>query len=119
VGHLPGHQRRGRRYAFFVLVDRSWIDFGPGILTALSGLMITICGVLALRRAGTRPLRAVALMLAGFVLLTVAAFVLRMYVFPEFLLYGPKVGVYAVVVGAVVGIAGSVRNWPHARPCLS
>jgi hypothetical protein len=40
---------------------------------------------------------------------TVGAFVVRMYVFPEFLLYGPGTGVYVVTGGAMVAAIASSR----------
>lgn len=95
--------------AFFVLVDKTGVDFGPGVVTAVLALALTIIGIAALWRGGALPFRPQSVVLALAALLTVGAFVVRMYVLPEFLLYGPGIGVYLVAAGAVVAAAASVR----------
>lgn len=101
--------------AFFVLVDKTGVDFGPGVVTALLALSLTIIGIAAFRHGGASPFRAQSVVLALAALLTVGTFVVRMYVFPEFLLYGPGIGVYLVGAGAVVAAAASVGVRKTAR----
>jgi hypothetical protein len=104
--------------ALFVLVDKSGIDFGPGILTALLGIVLAAGGVSVLRIGGPPAFRAGAVLLALIVLATVGAFYVRMYVFPEFLLYGPGFGLVLVAAGGLIALAASLRlrRPVHARP---
>jgi hypothetical protein len=101
---------------FFVLVERTGVGFGPGILTALLGFVLLIFCLSALRQGGASPMRTPSVMLALATLLTVGAFVLRMYVFPAFLLYGPEIGVYLVSGGAILAALSSWRVRRVAAP---
>jgi hypothetical protein len=108
-GTCPDTACGEERLAFFVLVDKTGVDFGLGVVTALLGLALAIIGIAAFRQGGASPWRTPSVVLALAALLTVGAFVVRMYVLPEFLLYGPGTGVYLVAAGAVMAATAGVR----------
>ena len=114
-GTCPDTRCGAEGVGFFVLVERSGIDFGPGILTGIGGVLMAACGAALFRAPGVRLFRTAPLLLAALVVVIVAGFVLRMYVFPEFLLYGPNVGVYTAAIGGVIGGAAGLglKAQPH------
>jgi hypothetical protein len=111
-------------FGFFSLLNRSGVDLGIGMITAELGLLLSIAGIAAFRRGGTSPFRTELMIAAGFTLAIVAIYLGRTFVFPEFLTYGPNLGVYVVAVGATMALLASsrlsppdpsTRRWAKAR----
>jgi hypothetical protein len=91
------------------LWETSGVEFGPGLVTAVLGLMLASGGIGAFRRGVSSGLRVVPVVLALLLLATVGAYILRWHVFPTFKLYGPEIGVILVIAGGLVALAASVR----------
>jgi hypothetical protein len=102
----------GEGLAFFVLVDRSGVEWGEGVVTALLGAAIVRIGLGRLRFPDSPTGLATWLGLA--VLAAVAVHVIRLHVLPGPLFYGPSYGAMIVSMGgvlaAVVGHAGDLAS---------
>lgn len=92
-----------------VIVIRSGLDVGLGIVTLGLGVGLAVAGFDAFRRGGWSPVWALSAAMAAAALVVVAVFLARTYVFADFLMYGPGGGVYLVVTGAVVALVSAVR----------
>lgn len=93
--------------ALFVVVERSGLNWGAGILTLILGLALAAIAIDAMR-GRERPRAWMASLGASIGAVGVAvAWVVRMYLVPEFLLYGPAFGVFLVLAGGVVAALAS------------
>jgi len=93
IGHLPGYRvRQGRRDRISGPRGQDGRGLRPQNRDRPCGLLLAIIGIAALRQAGVSPFRIHSVVLALAALLTVGAFVVRMYVLPEFCLYGSGSG---------------------------
>ena len=92
-----------------VLVDRSGVDLGPGIVTLALGVALAMAGLDAIRRGGWSPVWALAVTMALAAIVVTVLFVGRTYVFAVTLMYGPGTGIYLVVLGAVVAAIAGFR----------
>ena len=91
--------------AFFSLVDRSGVEWGEGVVTALLGAAIVRIGVARLRSPDSPTGLASWLGLA--VLATVAVHVVRLHVLPGPLFSGPSYGAMIVSMGGLLAaVAG-------------
>ena len=94
---------------FMVLVDRSGIDTGPGIVTLGLGVALALAGLDAFRRGGWSPVWALAVTMALAAIAVAVLFVGRTYVFAETLMYGPGTGIGLIALGAVVAAIAGFR----------
>lgn len=93
--------------ALMALWETSGVEFGPGIVTVVLGIVLVVVGLWALRapdRAGP-----VSLLTASGVVLTTVAFYLRMHVFSDDLYYGPDTGLFVVALGGLIATFASQR----------
>jgi hypothetical protein len=98
--------------AFFVLVDRSGVEWGEGVLTAFLGAAITLIGLWSLR-SRTPKMARLASWLGLTVVVVVAVNVIRLHVLPGPRFYGPEVGVLIVAGGGLLAtVAG---RWGPSR----
>jgi hypothetical protein len=102
-------------FGLFSLFERSGIDFGPGVVTAMLGLLLALTGLYAIRRRGVLPFATLPLVAAALVLLIIGAYVVRVHFFPEFSIDGPSLGVYFVAGGGAIAAVASARL-KQARP---
>lgn len=83
------------------------VDFGPGVLTALLGVFLVVVGLDAFRRGGESPDRRAACAAATGVLMILALWLIRMYAFPLYGLYGPRGDFFFVLPGGLLAAIGS------------
>jgi hypothetical protein len=104
----------------FVIFHRPGIDMAVGIVTALLGMGLVVFGLGSLLWwAPARWPAAVSIGLALGVLVTVAAYVVRVRLIPEYPILGiPGLGVMAVVFGAALAAVGGTlrRRAAHGPP---
>jgi hypothetical protein len=62
-GTCPDTACGEERLAFFVLVDKTGVDFGPGGVTAVLGLALAIIGIAAFRQGRATALRTLSVVL--------------------------------------------------------
>ncbi len=85
-----------------------WV-LGAGVVTAVLGLLLAVFGVCALRYHGALRFWALPLLMGSAVLAILIAWGLRVYVFPEYRVYGLGLGVLLVAAGGVIGVVASWR----------
>ncbi len=90
-----------------VLIARSGLSWGPGLFTLGLGLALLAAFVDVLRSGGSSRARGLALGASVASIGVAALWALRMFVFDDLGLHGPGVGVYFVVVGALVAAIAS------------
>ena len=90
------------------LVTRTGFEFRTGVATAAVGLGLVLVGAAALWPSRSSALRRAAAGLAIFELVLVGFHVARVHVFWEYRVYGPEIGLIAVLVGAAASLAGAV-----------
>ena len=97
----------GGELGLTVLYERSGIEFGPGIVTAILGALLALLGVLARRNIDPRvPL--VGVVAAGGVLIAVGIHLVFVYG-GDIVTGSPYLGLYFTVIGGVVSLAASLR----------
>jgi hypothetical protein len=89
------------------LVMRSGFDFGTGVVTAVVAVALALVGAAALLLARSSAIPRVAAGLAIFEIIVVSVHLARVHVFWEYRVYGPEVGLIAVLAGAVVSLVGA------------
>jgi hypothetical protein len=100
--------------ALFVLVDRSGVEWGEGVVTTLLGAFIVRIGLGRLRSPDSPAGLASWLGLA--VMAAVAVHVVRLHVLPGPLFYGPSYGAMIDSVGGLLAaIAGATDRLTSAR----
>jgi hypothetical protein len=93
--------------ALMVLSPTSGVEFGPGIVTVLLGIVLVVAGLGSLRSpVSARPVGG---MTGVLVVLTTVAFFLRMHVFTDELYYGPEIGLIVVASAGLIAILASLR----------
>jgi hypothetical protein len=98
--------------ALFVLVDRSGIQWGEGVVTALLGAAIMRIGLGRLRSADYPTRLASWLGLA--VLVTVVVHAVRLHVLPGQIFYGPSYGAMLAAGGGLLAVAAGLEREPGA-----
>ena len=86
----------------FHLFIRSGIDFGPGIVTGALGIVLVVVGLVSARSEPRLFSPAIPIGLSCGVILVVAAYVVRVHLFPEYTVRGPGPGVFVELFGAVL-----------------
>jgi hypothetical protein len=89
------------------LVTRHGFEFGTGVATAVVGLSLLLVGGAALRLGGSPPIRWATAGLAIIEFVLVGVHIARVHVFWEYRVYGPDIGLIAVIAGATVALAGA------------
>lgn len=100
----------GALFALMVLVDRSGIDIGWGIVTLGLGAALALAGLEALRRGRWSPVWWLPVRMALAVIVVAAMFLGRTYVATESQMYGPGAGIYLAVFGAVLAAIAGFRS---------
>jgi hypothetical protein len=113
----------GSDFGLSVIREQSGVQFGPGLVTAVLGGLLTILGVI-----GTRKVDRLIPLLGFFAgvgaLTTVALHLVMVYGGAQDIVIGtPYAGLYITVIGALTGLAASLRarnvrssQLPPARP---
>jgi hypothetical protein len=94
------------------LVTRSGFDFGTGVVTAVFALALVLVGAAALLLARSLAIRRAAAGLAIVEFILVSVHLARIHVFWEYRVYGPEIGLIAVLAGAAVSLAGAALLRP-------
>jgi hypothetical protein len=97
----------GGEFGLTVLYERSGIEFGLGIVTAILGALLAVLGILA-PRTTDRRLPSVGVIAAGGVLIAVGVHLVLVYG-GDIVTGSPYLGLYITVVGGVVSLIASVR----------
>lgn len=99
----------GSDFGLSVIREQSGVQFGAGVVTAVLGGLLIVLGVFGSRKVGPLiPLLGV--FAAVGVLTAVAIHLVRVYGGAGDNVTGmPYVGLYITVIGAVIGLAGSLR----------
>lgn len=95
------------------LVTRYGFEFGTGVATAVVGLGLVLVGAAALWLARSSALRRAAVGLAIIEFILVSFHMARVHVFWEYRVYGPEIGLMAVIAGAAVSLAGAALLRPR------
>ena len=83
------------------------LGFGPGVVTALLGAFLVVAGLEAFRYGGESPRRGAAFAAATGILAAMVIWVIRMYAFPLYDLYGPQADLFFVLPGGLLAVVGS------------
>jgi hypothetical protein len=100
-------------FGLWVLVERSGVSWGPGVITLALGIVLAAVAIDALRGRASERGWWIGLSAAFSTLGMTLLWVIRMYVLPEFFLYGPGFGLYLVALGALVAAIAS--PWLRVR----
>lgn len=97
----------GAEFGLTVLSERSGVEFGAGIVTAILGALLAVLGVIARRNIDRRvPLAGV--VAAGGVLIAVGIHLVIVYG-GDIVTGSPYLGLYFTVIGGVVSLIASLR----------
>jgi hypothetical protein len=99
-----------------ILVPRSGVSWGPGIVTLALGVVLVAAAIGALRARGSSRAWWVALGAAVGAVGVVTVWVLQTFVLADFGLYGPGLGVYLVALGGSVSAIASLSMRARAAP---
>lgn len=108
----------GSDFGLSVIREQSGVQFGPGVVTAVLGGLLTVLGVYGSRKVD-RLIPLLGFFAAVGVLTAVAFHLVMVYGGAGDRVTGtPYLGLYITVIGAVVGLAGSLRarNLHSSRP---
>jgi hypothetical protein len=94
-------------------VTRYGFDYGTGVVTAIVALGLVITALAAIWRGGTSGIRRIAVSLALIEFILVGFHIARVHVFPVYFVYGPHIGLIAVLAGAAVSMAGAALLRPR------
>jgi hypothetical protein len=99
-------------FGLFVIYERSGVDFGPGIITAVLGLLLAVLGIYALLNLDRVVRPRLAIVAAAAVLATIGAHLFRIQVIDDFPIVGaPDLGLYITALGGLVALVAGVRQW--------
>jgi hypothetical protein len=95
------------------LVSTSGFEFGTGVATAIVAVCLVLIGLASLGRGESPAIQLVAVGLAIVEFLLAGIHIARFHVSSEYLVYGPDVGLFAVMAGAAVAAAGGAfpQTW--------
>lgn len=94
----------------FMIWERTGVSFGPGIVTALLGLLMVALGIDATRGRDRAVPAEVPIGMASVVLVVVIGFVMRVHLVPLYKLYGGFEGPILVGAGAIAALLASLRQ---------
>jgi hypothetical protein len=99
----------GSDFGLSVIREQSGVQFGPGVVTAILGGLLAVLGVFGSRKVD-RLIPLLGFFAAVGALTAVALHLVIVYGGGEDIVIGtPYVGLYITVIGAVVGLAASLR----------
>ena len=90
------------------------LAYGTGVATALVAVALMFIGVAAVRLGESPAIRRAAAALALIEIILASVHIARVHVFAEYLNYGPKLGLVAVIAGGA-GPTPRERYLPGAR----
>src|SRR4051812_3791498 len=90
------------------LFPRTGVEFGPGVATALAGGALAVLGVLLAARGGPPSVAPIAFGLAVIEGVAIAIHVVAAYLFREYRVYGPEIGLVAVIAGTAVSVVATL-----------
>jgi hypothetical protein len=92
------------------------MDFGPGVVTAILGLLLLAAGAYDLLRIDRVFSPRVSMGVAGAILATVVIFLIWFYAIDDWITVGPPyLGTYITGVGGLVALFASFRLWRLRR----
>jgi hypothetical protein len=104
----------GGDFGLAVIYERSGIQFGPGVVTAILGVLLALLGFIASRKLD-RMVPLIGVVAAGGVLITIGIHLLTVYGGESDIVTGPPyLGLYITAIGSILCLAASVRLW-HLR----
>jgi len=99
-------------FGLFVIYERSGVDFRPGIITAVLGLLLAVLGIYALLNVDRVGRPRLAIVAAAAVLATIGAHLFRIQVIDDFPIVGaPDLGLYITALGGLIALVAGVRQW--------
>lgn len=103
----------GGDFRITVIYERSGVQFGPGMVTAILGALLALLGFIASRKVD-RMVSLIGIVAAGGALITIGIHLLMVYGNEGDIVTGlPYLGLYITAIGAILS------PWPRARGCGS
>jgi hypothetical protein len=95
-------------------VKRYGFEYRTGVVTAVVAIALLITALVAAWRGGSSAIRRTAVSLALIEFILVGFHIARVHVFPEYFVYGPNIGLIAVLAGAAISMAGAALLRPRS-----